>query len=592
MKSPSPNDKEDTANLVRFAVVALALLFLYQTFFQKPQQQPIQPQSQQALSQQAQQSIPAPVPDQQDIKPRADVIAATSRVPIHGAKVTGSISLAGARIDDLSLNDQYLTIEKKEHVALLSPSGTADAYYIESGWTSDDKTAVLPDAKTVWSLAAGSAKTLVTGSTVTLQWDNGHGLLFERTIALDENYLFTVTQKVTNKTTSEIKLNAWHLISRHSLPPGYGANMYLHEGPLADLDDKLTELTYKDIIGGKSLESDDVHGWLGITDKYWFVGVFPAPDEKFNARIIGSTTGTAQSFQTDIVSGTQTLAPGKSVEDKKFIFTGIKNMPLINAYQKLYGFRHMDLTFDFGKLFFITKPFFFLLHWLMDLTGNVGLAILCMTVIIRTAMFPLASKSYRSMAGMKKIGPQMQLLKEKYGSDKDKLQAELLELYKKEDVNPFSGCWPMLVQIPIFIALYKSILLSVEMRHAPFWGWIHDLSSPDPTNIFTLFGLIPWNPPYSIGAWPCLYCLTMILLQRLAPPMPDKTQNQLQSYFPFIFTFMFAKFSAGLVIYWTWSNALSVLQQYYILRKIGGQDVSLLRGHSERRKKKQPPANG
>ncbi len=264
----------------------------------------------------------------------------------------------------------------------------------------------------------------------------------------------------------------------------------------------------------------------------------------------------------------------------------------MTAYHDKYGFKHTDLTFDFGMWYLITKPFFFLLHFLMSAIGNVGIAILCMTVIIRGALFPLANRSFRSMAGMKKIAPLMKELQEKYKDDREKLQIEIFELYKKEDVNPFSGCWPMLVQIPVFFALYKSILLSVELRHAPFWGWIHDLSAPDPTNLFTLFGLIPWTPPSAleIGAWPCLFCLTMIVQKRLTPPMPDKTQEQLQSYFPFIITFMLGKFAAGLVIYWTWSNLLGVLQQYYILKKHGagqdGPEVSLIRGHSERWKKK------
>lgn len=582
MKPPSRQDAQDTERLVRFFVMAMIIFLGYHFFFEKPQPQPTQQQSQ------AQKPVPAPVATQQEVKPRSEVIAATSRIPIQGDKVTGSISLTGARIDDLSLNDQYTTIDKKEHVSLLSPSGTRDAYYVEGGWTSEDKAAVLPDEKTVWSLAPGSVKTLTSGSSVTLQWDNGHGLIFERNITLDENYLFKVTQTVTNKTKDSVKLNAWHLISRHSLPTDFKGFFILHEGPLADLDNKLQELGYKDLDKGKKLEQDNTRGWLGITDKYWFVGIFPDPQEKFNARVIGSKTDTTQSYQADIVSDTQTALPGQTISDQKFIFAGVKNLPLMISYEKKYGFQHMKLTFDFGLFYLITEPFFYLLHFLMHMTGNVGIAILLMTVIIRGAMFPLANKSFRSMAGMKKIAPQMKELQAKYSDNREKLQMEIFELYKKEDVNPFSGCWPMLVQIPVFFALYKSILLSVELRHAPFWGWIHDLSAPDPTNIFTLFGLIPWTPPQAldIGLWPCLFCLTMIIQRRLTPPMPDKSQEQLQNYFPFIITFMLGKFAAGLVIYWTWSNVLGVLQQYYILRKVGGQEVSLLRGHSERRKKK------
>ena len=587
---PSSNDPQDTARLVRFFAMAMAIFLAYHLFVEKPQQ------AQKLQEQQAQQKMvaAAPIAEKQTITPRPEVLASTQRIPVKGDKVTGSISLTGGRIDDLSLNDQYATVEKTEHVNLLSPSGTADAYYVESGWTSDDKTAVLPDEKTVWSLAPGSASTLTSGGSVTLRWDNGHGLVFDRNIALDKDYLFTVTQNVTNKTAAAVKLNAWHLISRHNMPADFKGFFILHEGPLADLNDKLQELSYKDLDKGKKLEQGNTHGWVGITDKYWFVGIFPPANEEFDARIIGNKTATTQSYQADIVSDVQTAGPGQSITDKKFIFAGVKNLPLMNAYHEQYGLPHMDLTFDFGLFYIVTKPFFYLLHFLMHSIGNVGLAILAMTVIIRGAMFPLANKSFRSMAGMKKIAPQLKELQEKYKDNREKLQMEIFELYKKEDVNPFSGCWPLLIQIPIFFALYKSILLSVELRHAPFWGWIHDLSAADPTNIFNLFGLIPWNPPaaLAVGAWPCLFCLTMIIQKRLTPPMPDKTQEMLQSYFPFIITIMLAKFAAGLVIYWTWSNLLGVLQQYYILRKVGGQEVSLIRGHSERHKKKKPSANG
>ena len=604
-QQPSSPDPQDTARLVRFFVIAAAIFLGYHLFFEKPQQ--VQPQAPQPTEK----PVPAPVAEKQEIKPRAEALAATHRIPIKGDKLTGTINLTGARIDDLSLVGYYATIQGKTgnrsanfanatqkefandngYVELLSPSGTAQAYYVEGGWTSDDKSIVLPDEKSAWGLAPHSAYTLTSGGSITLQWDNGHGLLFERHIALDQNYLFTITQTVTNKTSAPVKLNAWHLISRHNISPDFRPSYILHEGPLADLDGKLKEESYKDLAKGEKLEQDNVQGWVGITDKYWFVGIFPEPTEKFNARIISSATDTVPSYQDDIVSDAQTAQPGQSVTDKKFIFAGVKNLPLINSYQSKYGFQHMDLAFDFGLFYIITKPFFYLLHFLMSVTGNVGLAIICMTLIIRGAMFPLANKSFRSMAGMKKIAPQLKELQEKYKDNREKLQMEIFELYKKENVNPFSGCWPLLVQVPIFFALYKSILLSVELRHAPFWGWIHDLSAPDPTNLFNLFGLIPWNPPAAlwVGAWPCLYCITMIIQRRLSPPMPDQTQEALQNYFPFIITLMLAKFSVGLVIYWTFSNILGILQQYYILRKVGGQEVSLIRGHSERHKKKKHP---
>jgi YidC/Oxa1 family membrane protein insertase len=610
---PSSNDPQDTTRLLMFIAVAMTIFLGYSFFFEKPQQH-AQPQQ----AQQQQTKVAAPeVSKAQQVKSRPEALAATQRVAIHGDKLTGSINLAGARIDDLSLVGYYTASEtlhktrqtgftpkqqQKEYaddhgfVELLSPSGTVQSYYIEAGWTSDDKSAVLPDEKSVWSLAPGSASTLSSGSSVTLQWDNGHGLLFKRDIALDENYLFTVTQTVTNRTSSAVSLHPWHLISRHNVPTGFTDNFIMHEGPVANLDGKLKAPSYSDLLDGEKLEQENAQGWVGITDKYWFVGLFSDPQQKFNARIIGSKTGDLPTYQADIVGDAQTVQPGQSITDKKFVFAGVKNMPLLNSYQDKHGFKNMDLAFDFGIFYLITKPFFYLLHFLMTLTGNVGLAILCITVIIRAAVFPLASKSFRSMAGMKKIAPQLKELQAKYADNREKLQMEIFELYKKEDVNPFSGCWPLLVQIPIFFALYKAILLSVELRHAPFWGWINDLSAPDPTNIFNLFGLIPWNPPdfLWVGAWPVLYCITMIIERRLSPPMPDPTQEMLQEWFPYIITLMLAQFSVGLVIYWTFSNVLGILQQYYILRKVGGEKVSIIRGHSERQKKKpaKPPAKG
>lgn len=608
-QTPSSPDPQDTTRLVRFFTLAAIIMLGYHFFFEKPQ-----PVEKQHTHQQQAQILAPTAPPGKKVKPLAEVLATTPRIPIKGDKLTGTINLTGARIDDLALVGYYTTAEgrgnnpkagfanasQKEfsdsngYVELLAPSGTVEAYYVEGGWTSDDKSVVLPDEKSAWTLAPGSAYTLTSGGSVKLQWDNGHGLLFERDIALDQNYLFTITQTVTNKTKTALKLNAWHLISRHNIPPDFRGSYILHEGPLADLDGKMKEMSYKSLAKGDKLEEDNVQGWVGITDKYWFVGLFPDPQEKFSARIIGSTIANAPSYQADTVSDTQTAQPGQSVSDKKYVFAGVKNLPLLNAYHDKYGFHKMDLAFDFGLFYIITKPFFYLLHFLMHITGNVGLAIICMTLIIRGAMFPLANKSFRSMAGMKKIAPQLKELQAKYANNREKLQMEIFELYKKEDVNPFSGCWPMLVQVPVFFALYKSILLSVELRQAPFWGWIHDLSAPDPTNLFNLFGLIPWNPPaaLAIGAWPCLYCITMVIQRRLSPPMPDQTQETLQNYFPFVITLMLAKFSVGLVIYWTFSNILGILQQYYILRKVGGQEVSLLRGHSERHKKKKPAANG
>ncbi|MBU6476007.1 MAG: membrane protein insertase YidC [Alphaproteobacteria bacterium] len=592
MTTPSPNDQQDNGRMMIAVLISLAILVAYHFLVQKPQEVALQRLKQeQTLAQKGAAEIPsAPAAAAQSAPaflPRAQALRGSPRIAIRGDKVTGSISLTGARLDDLSLNDQYLTIAKKNHVELLSPDGAKNAYYAEGGWTSDDKSTVLPDEKTVWRLSPGSAQELVSGGSVTLQWDNGHGLLFTRTISLDKNYLFTVAQSVKNDTQKTLTLSAWNLISRHGEPGGF-KSAYVHEGPVYDLNGTLKEISYKDLTEGKTYSADGASGWIGITDKYWFVGFFTPQGEKFDARVLGTGDAKHPGFQTDIVSPLQTLKPGQTVTDTKYVFAGIKHLPLIRAYEKQYAFPRMELMIDFGILSFIVKPFFLFLHFLFRETGSVGWSIILLTVILRAAMFPLANRAFRSMAGMKKIAPQLKELQAQYKDNREKLQMEIFELYKRENVNPFGGCWPMLVQVPIFIALYKSILLSVEMRHAPFWGWIHDLSAADPTNVFTAFGLIPWTPPamLHIGAWPLLYGLTMFLTQRLSPPAPDQTQNQIMTFMPLIFTFMFAKFSSGLVIYFTCSGIASLLQQYYIMRTTGGQDVSLLRGHGDRYKKK------
>lgn len=573
-------------------VLSLAILFGFNYFFEKPRVAQMEAQMK------AQQEQAAKLPDAAMpgtsaaapvVKDRAAVIAESQRIPVRGAKIRGSLSLKGARLDDLLLDDYFTTAARKENVSLLSPAGTATAFYVESGWLAPDQNRALPDEDTVWSLASGSPAAIEAGGApVILVWDNGQGLLFEREISLDDNYLFTVTQKLTNKTDKALDFNAYYLAARNSLPPDFAGMFVLHEGPISYLDGKREEPSYKDLRKGDVIEKSGVKGWLGITDKYWMVGLLPDPSSRFNARVMGSGADQKEHYQSDIVSGMLTAEPGQTLTHGIHVYAGVKMLPLMQSYQEKYGFDHLELGIDFGMWYLITKPFFYLLHFLAHGTGNIAIAILLITVIVRAAVFPLASKSFRSMAGMKKIGPQLKELQEKHGKDKEKLQMEIYELYRRENVNPFSGCWPILIQIPIFFALYKVILISVELRHAPFWGWIKDLSAPDPTSVFNLFGMIPWTPPslLMIGAWPCLFCLTMIVQKRLSPPMADPVQEKIQGMFPYIVSIMMAHFASGLVIYWTWSNALAILQQYYILKKVGGEETSIIRGHVSRRKKK------
>lgn len=581
MKSPlNPDDLEDRNRMIVAVLVSLLLLFAWQFFYAKPHAEEAARRAQavktEALRVEAQKDKP---------RTRAEALAESRRIPIKGARVTGSLSLKGLRIDDLLLNDQYVTVERKERVPLFLPSGVPGAFYAESGWLADS--VALPSADTVWSLKPGSPDVLSGGGRpVVLTWDNGQGLSFEREIALDENYLFTVTQRVTNNTGAPVTLNAYHLVSRTGVPQDFAGLYTLHEGPVARLNGKLEETQYKDLIEGEKVEVEGAEGWLGITDKYWMAVVLPGTGDRFNARITASPGDQVKRFQADAVGAPVTIAPGAEAENRAYVYAGVKQYNLMKDYEKRYGFDRLEDAIDFGMWYFITKPFYSLFLFLVDLIGEVGFAVLAITVVVRAALFPLATKAYTAMAKMKTIQPLLKELQEKYKDDKTKLQMEIMQLYQRENANPFSGCLPMLVQIPIFFALYKVILFAVELRHAPFPGWVRDLSAPDPYSIFNLFGLIPWDPPQflMIGGWPILFCLTMIVQKRLTPPMPDPVQEKIQGYFPYFITLMLAHFAVGLVIYWTWSNVLAILQQYYILKKVGGEDVSLIRGHHARRK--------
>jgi len=586
----SNNEKDDNKRLMMAVAISLCILLIFNLVNKHFAPNPVEetPQAIERVASGSNNVVPQ-TKVEENLVDRTKSVSGKNRIAIRGDKISGSISLKGARIDDISLNEYFKTVDNKENVNLLSPAGTKDAFYYESGWVVADSSVAVPNSDTVWKLAKGSASQLKSGSAVTFEWDNGHGFLFKRTISLDENYLMTVEQTITNNTAIEKSVNAWHLLSRHALPEDFKGMSILHEGPVAYLNKKLEEPQYKDLAKEGSINVDNARGWLGFTDKYWFTGILPEAHEMFNARMISNLISSGKhSYQTDIVSEPYKLLPGKTVSDKKYVYAGVKNIDIAKAYQDKFGFQKLDLIFDFGMFFFITKPFFLLLHILIGALGDVGLSIIILTIIIRGSMYPLASKSFRSMAKMKIVAPKVKELQDKYKDDKQKMQMEIFELYKREDTNPFSGCWPMLVQIPIFFSLYKCILLSVELRHAPFWGWVTDLSAPDPTNIFTLFGLLHYNTPsfLTIGAWPALFCITMILQKRLSPPMPDATQEQIQTFFPYFITIMLSKFAVGLVIYWTWSNLLGLLQQYYIQRSMGNNDVSLVRGHVERRKKK------
>ena len=519
---------------------------------------------------------------------RAGVIAATPRVAISTPRLGGSIDLKGGRIDDLTLTQYRETVDPDSPpIVLFSPSGAPDAYYAEFGWVPAAGTdAAMPGPDTLWT-QQGSGP-LGIDHPVTLTYDNGQGLIFRRTIAVDDHYLFTVKDQVANKGGNPVTLFPYALISRHGTPPVLGYYI-LHEGLIGVMGDQgEKEETYKKIDDKKSESWDVTDAWLGFTDKYFAAVLLPDTDAKVKARFSAAETGGVKTYQTDYLLAPQTIAPGATGSADARLFAGAKEVSVVGinffanvdgGYNAALGLNHFDLLIDWGWFYFITKPMFLALDYFFHLVGNFGIAILIVTVCVKVLFFPLANKSYASMAKMKAVQPQMAMIKERYANDKTKQQQAMMELYKKEQVNPIAGCLPIAIQIPVFFSLYKVLFITIEMRHAPFYGWIHDLSAGDPTNIFNLFGYLPFDPTVlpmvgaflHLGAWPAIMGVTMWVQMKLNPAPPDPTQQMIFNWMPIIFTFMLAKFPAGLVIYWAWNNTLSVTQQSVIMHKHGAK---------------------
>ena len=526
---------------------------------------------------------------------RDAALATSPRIPITTASLQGSISLKGGRIDDLSLLKFRQTVDPKSPpITLLSPSGSAAPFYAEFGWTSATADVKVPGADTVWT-RTGSGP-LDVGKPVMLSWDNGGGLEFRRTIVVDDKFLFTVRDEVVNKSDKPVSLYPYGLISRHGTPKVEGYYI-LHEGLVGVLGDKLQEVSYSSIEEKKVETFDTTNGWLGITDKYWAAALLPDSKAHIKAHFSAGLTGAMKTYQTDYLQDVQTVAQGATGAVETRLFAGAKEVRVVDGYEKEFGLNRFDLLIDWGWFYFITKPLFQLIDWLFVVFGNFGVAILLVTVLIKIAFFPLANKSYASMAKMKAVQPQMLALRERYPDDKAKQQQELMALYKKEKINPLAGCLPILVQIPVFFSLYKVLFVTIEMRHAPFFGWIKDLSAPDPTNLFNLFGLLPFDPllipaigPFlHLGIWPLIMGVTMWAQMKLNPAPPDPTQKMIFDWMPVIFTFMLASFPAGLVIYWAWNNSLSVAQQSYIMSKHGAK-IELWDNVKELFGKKKTPA--
>jgi YidC/Oxa1 family membrane protein insertase len=512
------------------------------------------------------------------------------RVAINAKKLTGSISLLGARLDDVVLTDYRETVEPDSpQVHLLEPRSEADPYYVQYGWTAPvGETVALPGDDTVWTATGGP---LTTGNTVTLNWDNGKGLTFQIAFAVDDDYMFTVRQSVKNASGVPVALLPWSRVRRDYKPETAGYYI-LHEGMLGFFDGSLKETTYDkaktegEKKGGVALDASTTTGWAGITDKYWLAAMIPdqaVPAHVYFRHIEDKGAVNPDRYQVDYVTqDPRTISPGGEDSLDSHLFVGAKVVRLLDSYEAQLNLPHFDKAVDFGYFYFLTKPMFFVLDYINGLVGNFGIAIMIFTVIVKALFFPLADYSYRSMSKMKLLAPKMAELKERYKDEPAKLQPEMMALYKAEKVNPASGCLPIVIQIPVFFSLYKVIFVTIEMRQAPFFGWIKDLSQVDPTNVFNLFGLIPFDPgvlsPYlHMGAWPLIMGVTMFLQQKLNPPPPDPVQAKMFQFMPILFTFMMARFPAGLIIYWSWNNTLSIGQQWLMMRRTRLSKPSLAR---------------
>ena len=493
---------------------------------------------------------------------RTDALKENDRIQFENGSVVGSISLKGAAIDDLTFKEYNVELNGSDKITLLSPRNVEDGYLIESGFVSTNKNIDIPDSSTLWEVSGN--KKLTNNNPVKLTWSNSQGITFEKHISLDDQFLFTVKEKIINKSNKSYNFYSYGQIIRNKLPEISGFYI-LHEGFLSVLDDQLIEEDYDDIQEKKFTQTAQ-EGFVAISDKFWVTSVIPPKGKEFK-----TTFDYKNKFRANYIStkGIEVKA-NSSIEEKIQIIVAAKRVNVIDGYAENLDINKFDLAIDWGFMYFITKPLFFVLDYFFKLLGNYGLAIIAVTVCIRLAFFPLANFSFKSMGKMKLLAPEMARLKELHKDDKMKLQQSMMALYKKEKVNPMSGCLPILVQIPVFFALYKVLFVTIEMRHMPFYGWIQDLSDRDPTSIFNLFGLVPWDPPsfLMIGVWPILMGISMFIQQKLNPTPPDPIQAKIFMFFPVFLTVILAPFPAGLVIYWTFNNIFTMIQQYIVQRKM------------------------
>ncbi len=580
-RMPRPDDHH---RLILFFVLAATIMTLSYLFITKPNADRMRAA---AVAERIMGEKTAGVGVAQDgekaVKSINDALTQQSRITVDTANLKGSFGTTGLRFDDIELKNYYMTLEKTDLVRMLAPSATKNAQFVEVGLMAGSADMPAPDNSTAWRLVKGDKLTPETP--VVLEWDNAAGITFRRTLSIDDMYMLTIDQEIVNNTDKAVTFYPYALVSQTHHIPEKGEvvsfedreSSVQHIGPIGYLNEELQEENYNNVKDDGEFKFEKVKGWLGITSKYWLVALIPDNAQEFDARFVHQKGAAGQDiYQSDMRETAMVAEAGSTQKNTMRFFIGAKKLSVLNDYEKLHGVQKFDLAVDFGVLYFLTKPLYHLLTFLGNffhdtsgLTVSFGVALLVLTVILRIVTFPLQNKAYRSMNKMKDLGPKLHALKEKYPDDKAMFQKETMELYRKEKINPASGCLPILLQIPIFFALYKVIYITLDMRHAPFWGWIHDLSAPDPTSVLNAFGLLHFNLPafLVVGAWPIIYGATMYVQQALNPKPEDPMQQQIFAMLPWIFTFVFAKFPAGLVIYYSWSNLLGIVQQYS-LRKL------------------------
>lgn len=554
---------DNQKNLLLAVVFSLVILIGFDFFFAPKKSEVNKVQVNENISEETLDKN-TPSIDSSLIKKSNEIKSSEKRIKFKANRIEGSINLFGATIDDIILSDYFQTIEKKKKIQVLQQENSNSPYFLRMGWASTDKSIELPDKNSLWK----ANKENFNNEKIKLEWSNNKGLKIIREISFDENFMITITDEVINGTSGKIDLTNFSYLRRKNYEPE-NKFFILHEGPLGVFNDTLKEVSYDELHENKEIVESTKNGWIGYTDHYWQVAIFPDTNESFKARF-KTLNDRRNSIQIDFINNNvKSVEPNSNLVTKSYVFAGAKEVPLIDNYIKELNVNKLDLSVDFGWFYFLTKPLFYALNFLSTKFENFGIGIIILTIFIRIILFPLANKSFKSMNSMRILTPEIQRVRERYKDDRQKMNQEMFALYREKKINPAAGCLPILIQIPIFFALYKVLFVSIEMRHAPFFGWIKDLSAPDPTSLFNLFGLIPWDPPLflTIGIWPLLMGFTMYLQQKINPPPPDPIQAKIFMMLPFIFTFLLATFPSGMVVYWTVNNVLSIGQQYILLKK-------------------------